>query len=242
VPGYTNPQALNRYSYVLNNPVKLTDPSGHRCVGEAEECLNDAGHAMNGAGVRPPHHRPNNKGNKSLEELHTGDIVTFDLMQNGESLTYNYMLGQLEDGSLGFWDLDSHTYVSYALGVNMVENANTWTSFRKTDPKTFNSYEVLDSSGTPSNLPSYDVNWTGGMDNNPGYVEIHTQVDWANLPGHFSNVVLGPALVTSFWQNAKPTVTPLSPAGYFPLTNYVVGLIYFANDGPALNRYPIIHP
>jgi len=27
--GPTNPQALNRYSYVLNNPLKWTDPSGH---------------------------------------------------------------------------------------------------------------------------------------------------------------------------------------------------------------------
>jgi hypothetical protein len=27
--GPSNPQALNRYSYVLNNPLKYTDPSGH---------------------------------------------------------------------------------------------------------------------------------------------------------------------------------------------------------------------
>jgi len=29
VPQPGNPQALNRYSYVLNNPLKYTDPSGH---------------------------------------------------------------------------------------------------------------------------------------------------------------------------------------------------------------------
>jgi len=29
VPGAGNPQALNRYSYVLNNPLRYTDPSGH---------------------------------------------------------------------------------------------------------------------------------------------------------------------------------------------------------------------
>ena len=39
VPGAGNPQALNRYSYVLNSPIKYTDPSGHRecgpyCEGE----------------------------------------------------------------------------------------------------------------------------------------------------------------------------------------------------------------
>ncbi len=30
VPGAGNPQALNRYTYVLNNPLKYTDPTGHR--------------------------------------------------------------------------------------------------------------------------------------------------------------------------------------------------------------------
>jgi len=30
VPEPGNPQALNRYAYVLNNPLKYTDPSGHR--------------------------------------------------------------------------------------------------------------------------------------------------------------------------------------------------------------------
>jgi hypothetical protein len=29
LPDPYNPQALNRYAYVLNNPVKYTDPSGH---------------------------------------------------------------------------------------------------------------------------------------------------------------------------------------------------------------------
>jgi len=32
VPGAMNPQALNRYSYVLNNPLKYTDPTGHFAI------------------------------------------------------------------------------------------------------------------------------------------------------------------------------------------------------------------
>ena len=35
VPDPTNPQSLNRYSYVLNNPLKYIDPTGHRECKEA---------------------------------------------------------------------------------------------------------------------------------------------------------------------------------------------------------------
>jgi hypothetical protein len=44
------PQGLNRYAYVLNNPINANDPSGHKCVGEPEECLDDDGTPINGSG------------------------------------------------------------------------------------------------------------------------------------------------------------------------------------------------
>ena len=38
IPGASNPQAYDRYSYVFNNPVKYTDPSGHKpCDGDYDE-------------------------------------------------------------------------------------------------------------------------------------------------------------------------------------------------------------
>ncbi len=39
VPEPGNPQALNRYAYVLNNPLRLVDPSGHQgCAPEDQAC------------------------------------------------------------------------------------------------------------------------------------------------------------------------------------------------------------
>jgi murein DD-endopeptidase MepM/ murein hydrolase activator NlpD len=39
VPDPGNPQSFNRYSYVRNNPVNLTDPTGHREIGANENDL-----------------------------------------------------------------------------------------------------------------------------------------------------------------------------------------------------------
>jgi len=43
VPGYANPQNLNRFSYVTNNPLRYIDPSGNipiDCYGDASYCSN----------------------------------------------------------------------------------------------------------------------------------------------------------------------------------------------------------
>jgi len=42
VPSYANPQALNRHSYVVNNPLRYIDPTGHRaCDDYAGTCLSE---------------------------------------------------------------------------------------------------------------------------------------------------------------------------------------------------------
>jgi RHS repeat-associated protein/uncharacterized repeat protein (TIGR01451 family) len=51
VPNPANPQDLNRFSYVLNNPLRYTDPTGHKCVSEGPgDCLNNNNRPINGAG------------------------------------------------------------------------------------------------------------------------------------------------------------------------------------------------
>ena len=43
MPGYANPQNLNRYSYVNNSPLMYTDPTGHQRVNEGDEDGSDDG-------------------------------------------------------------------------------------------------------------------------------------------------------------------------------------------------------
>jgi len=51
VPGYANPQSLNRFSYVRNNPLRYIDPTGHWEVdGCAQNCENTFTSGCGGAG------------------------------------------------------------------------------------------------------------------------------------------------------------------------------------------------
>ena len=49
VPEPGNPQALNRYAYVLNAPTRYTDPSGHRACANQDDCY-ESGETPNGQG------------------------------------------------------------------------------------------------------------------------------------------------------------------------------------------------
>jgi hypothetical protein len=56
VPGYTNPQNLNRYSYVTNNPLRYTDPTGHRACDDFDSvggCITAPGGGGMGFGGLP---------------------------------------------------------------------------------------------------------------------------------------------------------------------------------------------
>jgi RHS repeat-associated protein len=79
IPGMAISQSWNRYSYVLNNPVNANDPSGHKCVGEAGECLNNNGKTGGGFTGKttttpniPLRKLPNNP-NSDLEHPHNNE-------------------------------------------------------------------------------------------------------------------------------------------------------------------------
>jgi hypothetical protein len=66
IPDASNPQSFNRYSYVLNNPIRYNDPTGHKCVGNGEECLDNDGKPINGGGDDV------NSGNLELDDNENG--------------------------------------------------------------------------------------------------------------------------------------------------------------------------
>ncbi|MBU0491840.1 MAG: RHS repeat-associated core domain-containing protein [Chloroflexi bacterium] len=93
VPGAGNPQALNRFSYVLNNPLRYTDPLGHiPCYGDPSrgEC------SWSGTG----HHQASQQGRRQ-------DIATYT----------SFVLREVRNPAAGIDDVEAFAQVlSFAAG------------------------------------------------------------------------------------------------------------------------------
>ncbi len=114
VPSPANPQSLNRYAYVLNNPLRYTDPSGHFDVpiGECGELCQLLGFSdwdtFNAwwstlAGLL------DGKFQKMLIDAKWGDILpfTWDPETIGPPLIQNMaFVKDFGTGKLKFWDVD----------------------------------------------------------------------------------------------------------------------------------------
>jgi hypothetical protein len=78
VPSVANPQSLNRYSYVVNNPLRFADPTGHRPVeeqGGTHGCSNSK-YCQNGRPKSPSTKKSNDKDEISLG-FDTRDICNY---------------------------------------------------------------------------------------------------------------------------------------------------------------------
>jgi hypothetical protein len=129
IPYPLNPQSFNRYSYVINNPIRYSDPSGHMLTcGELGAC---GGSSNSGS--------PSNDGNDDDDDdetLENDDIIDlldldideffdwkeqnpelFDLLHyakkgniiviNWNGITFHLMIVEESNGGLGLYDTDN---------------------------------------------------------------------------------------------------------------------------------------
>jgi hypothetical protein len=112
VPGAGNPAAWNRYAYVMYNPLKYTDPSGHFSNEQLEEWF----------GTEDKDWRTVINESFSEEfinilmddDVNLGDLITYEI--NGESFSGVFALN--EDGNLVLWDMDQKLTMSLMSEVN----------------------------------------------------------------------------------------------------------------------------
>lgn len=105
-----NPQDLNRYTYVLNNPIRLTDSSGHCPIADKEdECWVEYGNATKDLGFTP----------KGLADWETDALRNLnEWIQSGVRFTSNpTMWDPKTPVAAGIWTADALSEALRALGM-----------------------------------------------------------------------------------------------------------------------------
>jgi hypothetical protein len=120
-------QGYDRYAYVNNSPINYTDPTGHKCVGNSEECMDEDGKPINGAGG------PDRLDRTMLKRTDHGEEV-YDFYLR---LYYNHSGWWWKtygaDGHFSAWDFIAMMY-GYELGViasDEINYENAYPDFRE---------------------------------------------------------------------------------------------------------------
>lgn len=93
MPGYANPQNLNRYSYVRNNPLRYTDPTGHSQCQTQEDC-EDMGTTPMATGSSGTGNNNNSKRVKEYDDDPNPDGIS-PISTTAPNLWPDYYIGSL---------------------------------------------------------------------------------------------------------------------------------------------------
>jgi hypothetical protein len=121
VASYANPQSLNRFAYVLNNPLRYVDPTGHyNCTSETD-CGSDISTQKNiYANSIKKEFKWKLKGRWSLKELEVIYQVGSDIQSYVDSLT---------SGKGKEWMLHALGFTTIEHGDNKDQHSYTWPQF-----------------------------------------------------------------------------------------------------------------
>jgi hypothetical protein len=110
IPNQTNPASWNRYSYVNNNPLRYTDPTGHRACGDGEGVDCNGKKQDPSKNPHPPKHPKPNKDKDKDKKTRDPDYVTLNI---GGSIPG---LGTIVSGQ-GALTLDQYGNLYFGLGL-----------------------------------------------------------------------------------------------------------------------------
>lgn len=126
MPGYTNPQNLNRYSYVTNNPLRYTDPTGHMRVEDGPQsngCSNPT-YCQNGEPISPVTNNNNDNETPAYQDPGGSGLLASPGLQDNQLTTNTFYSTPLLPPSpfaCGWFDCALSAVSLIASGVTMTE-------------------------------------------------------------------------------------------------------------------------
>ena len=252
VPEAENSQALNRYSYVYNNPLRYVDPTGHFSDEELAVLFGfvDA------------------DGNPDLKAMYAsalwasfaddfkamlgaarfGDILVGAgaEWEGGRQVSWQgqAMFVKTAEGRLALWDLGSKTEAS----LSKFSGADRWVLFQSGKEKGFGDYKRTNYYRGSQDLPapSLSKDWTEGANN---FIDINLKLKWGKMAVEAAGIVVGGAMVIVSWPasavDPEPITKVLLTSGAAALTVSVAQMVVDVAEGnwiegriPTLNNGP----